>query len=96
LSATGAAESSVKAKIGFPTDFSATAAQLACPDVTLADASILCKLKALHPVGTCPHLPRALRAIYLAEDARRGDHRPTSAGQTGEYRFTGEPCIWGG
>ena len=47
--------SAVKAKVGVPTDFSETAARLACLKVTLADASILRKLRALHPDGTCPH-----------------------------------------
>ena len=53
--ATAAAEAPVKAKVGVPTDFSETAARLACLKVTLADASILRKLRALHPAGTCPH-----------------------------------------
>src|ERR1700719_3137237 len=47
--------SAVKAKVGVPTDFSETAARLACLKVTLADSSILRKLRALHPAGTCPH-----------------------------------------
>src|SRR6266700_2336689 len=42
----------VKSKVGSPMDFSATAARLMCPDVTLADALIQFIPTAPRPAGT--------------------------------------------
>jgi len=61
--ATDAAEALAEAKVVFPTDFSATAAWLGCSELRLADASILLKLRALHPAR------RVLPSICLVRSA---------------------------